>query len=254
MLFFAWILMALWGNVHAEKSPYELSWGTEAPILSLGVATYIFSQYTYSQMEPRSGKPSKEDLLPWDKPFAGTFHPDLDGVSDWTLYALIAFPLGFESVELALGNSSGSEAATFLLTALEITLWQSSLNLIVRSSRLWGRPEIYRSDADRSRGEAWGSFYSGHTGAAFSLAVFSSLWFMEKYPNSAYVPLVWGGTLAVATAVGVMRIAAGKHYPTDVLVGALVGSASSVLVLRLHRSSQVNVAVLPGYIGMGITF
>lgn len=255
MLFFAWILSAALGTkAMAEEPPYALSWTVDAPILTLGVATYVLSQYTYSQMEPRAGEPSKDELLPWDRPFAGTYHPSFDYLSDWSLYALIAFPLGFESVELALGNSSTREAMTFFLTAAEITLWQSSLNLIVRSMRLWGRPEIYRSKADRSRGESWGSFYSGHTGTAFSVAVFSSLWFMEKYPNSAYVPLVWGGTLVAATAVGVMRIAAGKHFPTDVIVGALVGSASSFLVLKLHESSRVKVAASPGYFGVVMHF
>ncbi|MBP5246437.1 MAG: phosphatase PAP2 family protein [Fibrobacter sp.] len=254
MLFFAWILTALGASVHGEEAPYALSLGTEAPILSLGVTAYIVSQYAYSQMEPRSCEPNKENLLPWDRPFAGTFHPAFDDVSDWTLYALIAFPLGFETVELALGNSTGSEALTFFLTAAEITLWQSSLNLIVRSLRLWGRPEIYRSGADRSRGESWGSFYSGHTGAAFSIAVFSSLWFMEKYPNSSYIPLVWGGTLGLASAVGIMRITAGKHFPTDVIAGALVGSVSSYLVLRLHKTSRVKVSLVPGYIGVGVSF
>ncbi|MDY6284590.1 MAG: phosphatase PAP2 family protein [Fibrobacter sp.] len=254
MLFFAWILLALGENLYAKDPPYELTWGTEAPILSLGVAAYIFSEYSFSQMEPRSSAPSKEDLLPWDRPFAGTYHPSLDAVSDWTLFALVAFPLGFETAELALGNSSGSEAATFFLTAIEVTLWQSSVNLIVRSTRLWARPEIYRSGADRSRGESWGSFYSGHTGAAFSIAVLSGMWFMDKYPNSAYVPLVWGGSLALATTVGLLRIAAGKHYPTDVLAGALIGSAASYFVLRVHRSSRVKVAVVPGYIGASVSF
>ena len=36
--------------------------------------------------------------------------------------------------------------------------------------------------------------------------------------------------MAGATGVGVLRVAAGKHYPSDVLVGASVGVASALVI------------------------
>jgi membrane-associated phospholipid phosphatase len=40
--------------------------------------------------------------------------------------------------------------------------------------------------------------------------------------------------LGTAAAVGGLRIAAGKHFPTDILAGAAVGSLVGYLVPRLH--------------------
>lgn len=66
------------------------------------------------------------------------------------------------------------------------------------------------------------SFPSGHTSSAFVIATSVSLSYPEWYVG---VPAaVW------ATTMGVTRIWHGVHYPTDVLVGAAIGTASAVAV------------------------
>ena len=39
----------------------------------------------------------------------------------------------------------------------------------------------------------------------------------------------------VGTSVGIERVAAGRHFPTDVLVGVVAGTAVGVLVPYYHR-------------------
>lgn len=60
------------------------------------------------------------------------------------------------------------------------------------------------------------SFPSGHTCAAFAAGM---IWLRA-------LPWRWGRTAAVAMAVcmGLSRLYVGVHFPTDVLVGALIGS------------------------------
>jgi membrane-associated phospholipid phosphatase len=41
--------------------------------------------------------------------------------------------------------------------------------------------------------------------------------------------------LAAAGTVGYLRFAAGRHYPTDILAGALIGSLVGWLVPQLHE-------------------
>lgn len=62
------------------------------------------------------------------------------------------------------------------------------------------------------------SFPSGHTAAAFSVAV----------PFALAVPLTVIALLPIALAVGVSRIVLGLHYPSDVLAGALLGTVAGV--------------------------
>ena len=50
----------------------------------------------------------------------------------------------------------------------------------------------------------------------------------------ARVPARAGAALAPAT-VGFLRVKGGKHFPTDVLTGLVVGAATGYLVPRLHK-------------------
>ena len=64
------------------------------------------------------------------------------------------------------------------------------------------------------------SFPSGHTTAAFSSAVMTLLF----YPHFAAPCLI------LALITGVSRIYLGVHFPTDVAVGAVIGSTVSILI------------------------
>ena len=110
--------------------------------------------------------------------------------------------------------------------------------------------------AEKAEGEAYGSFFSGHTSAAFTVAVFTGEWFSEVYPSSPYRGIVWAGSLSAAGFVGILRIAAGKHYPSDVIVGALVGTGISLSVIRLHRVKNERVSLIagPNTLGMSVRF
>jgi len=66
------------------------------------------------------------------------------------------------------------------------------------------------------------SFPSGHTGNAFALATVLS----NQYPRLR-IPLYLGATL-----VGISRIYLGRHYPSDVLVGAAIGTFTAFEVVR----------------------
>ncbi len=66
------------------------------------------------------------------------------------------------------------------------------------------------------------SMPSGHTTAAFAIATALTL----RYPK----PYVYIPAYAWAAFVGYGRIYMGLHYPSDVLAGAILGSASAVAV------------------------
>ncbi|HEY1316561.1 MAG TPA: phosphatase PAP2 family protein [Gaiella sp.] len=78
------------------------------------------------------------------------------------------------------------------------------------------------------------SFPSDHAAAAFAIA-FAVLAFSRR-----------GGVafLVVATLIGLSRIALGLHYPSDVLVGALVGFGAALLVTTVGRPWVTRLVVL----------
>ena len=86
--------------------------------------------------------------------------------------------------------------------------------------RLVNRPRPYETYAEIYPDvyESGRSFPSGHTTTAFSTA--ASLTLATKKWYIAVPAFVW------ATGVGYSRIYLGQHYPSDVMMGALVGTAS----------------------------
>ena len=92
------------------------------------------------------------------------------------------------------------------------------------------------------------SFYSGHTTLAAAATMFTarSLDLTGDLGTGGRIA-AYGGAALLTAAVGTLRVAAGKHFPSDVLVGAAVGAAIGWLVPELHRGG----AAAGGSVGSG---
>jgi len=88
------------------------------------------------------------------------------------------------------------------------------------------------------------SFYSGHTSAAFAVAVSLATRASLRGDRDAWV--AWAAGLPLAAATGYLRIAADRHYLSDVLAGAGAGTLFGVLVPRLLHSPGAASAPQPG--------
>ena len=90
------------------------------------------------------------------------------------------------------------------------------------------RPFVTYPNLIIKKGEAGSpSFPSGHTSSAFATATSLSLCYPKWYVIApAYL---W------ASAVGYSRMELGVHYPSDVLVGAIIGAGSSWLMWKANK-------------------
>jgi membrane-associated phospholipid phosphatase len=78
------------------------------------------------------------------------------------------------------------------------------------------------------------SFSSGHTSIAFAFAVGAGT--VAHARHARLEPVIWASGLAIAATTAYLRIAADKHWLTDTLGGAAIGSAAGYIVPRLARS------------------
>jgi membrane-associated phospholipid phosphatase len=121
-----------------------------------------------------------------------------------------------------------------------------SANLVLNSftKLVFRRPRPY-SQRLRALGRASSdddlnvSFYSGHSSMSFAAAVSGSYLFAEAAPSRASRYVMWGTELTLASAVAGLRVRAGKHYFSDVIVGGLVGAGLGVAVPVLHGADYV---------------
>jgi membrane-associated phospholipid phosphatase len=80
------------------------------------------------------------------------------------------------------------------------------------------------------------SFYSGHTSVAFSIATASGT--VASLRGYRLAPLVWATAMPLAAVTGYLRIAADRHYLSDVLTGAVMGAAFGVLMPVLFHGRR----------------
>lgn len=92
------------------------------------------------------------------------------------------------------------------------------------------------------------SFYSGHTTLAFSVATSAAM--VASLRGYSLAPVLWAVGLPLAAFTGYLRIAADKHYLTDVLLGAALGSAFGIGIPLLHRL-QAGRSVMIAPMGIG---
>lgn len=78
------------------------------------------------------------------------------------------------------------------------------------------------------------SFFSGHTSFTFALA--TSAWSVARLRGYSWATPILAVGAPLAAFVGYLRMGAGKHYLTDVLTGAAIGTACGVLVPALHEA------------------
>ena len=71
------------------------------------------------------------------------------------------------------------------------------------------------------------SFFSGHAATSFATAFFA--WYYFKKLNFKYAPLIFIWPLLFTYS----RLYLGVHYPTDVVVGGVVGVLSAVIYIAL---------------------
>jgi membrane-associated phospholipid phosphatase len=113
-------------------------------------------------------------------------------------------------------------------------------NVIVKYAVGRSRPYVWQGTPDlypASISDANVSFFGGHTTFVFAVVVSgSTLFFMQDMPGA---PWVLGVGLAAASFTAYLRMAADKHYLSDTLVGAGVGSLIGWAVPYLfHRPGK----------------
>lgn len=100
------------------------------------------------------------------------------------------------------------------------------------------RPHDYKLFRGFGGGGDYRSFPSGHTIAAFAAASAVTSETKRWYPRSLWIvaPVMYGG----AAAVGWSRMFDNKHWGSDVLTGAAIGTFAGLKVVHWHHSHPHN--------------
>jgi membrane-associated phospholipid phosphatase len=194
-------------------------------LLAAGAAGAYFAPHVFSLNEhPPSCAPCDPQSVP---AFDRWAIAEPRNLPDLTSSGLVAALAGLEALDLARAGPSHYAEVAYVADA---SAWALGSAEIIKALVARKRPVLYTPDAPAEAAslESQRSFPSGHAAVAFALA--TSLFLV---PRAGAAPLpAWHKWAALATAVtiGALRVAAAKHFPSDVVAGAALGAVSAVTV------------------------
>jgi membrane-associated phospholipid phosphatase len=187
--------------------------------------------------------------------------------SDFFVYTLAAAP--FINAFFVAGWEHERMDIAWKLAALDAQTLLTVLFVSVSLQKLTARERPFVKDcqtnptlSECSIGSKYASFPSAHTSVAFAAVALEC--FHHGFLDTTHTG--WGAavcpvTAVVATGTAVLRVAADRHWATDVIAGAVLGGALGYAIPALHlafasnKDSQVAVitpAISGSYLGLSL--
>ena len=152
------------------------------------------------------------------------FDPAFKSITNSVIPISITTPVMMYTIGLIQKDSLIKQKALFIG---ETFLASAFVTIASKSIFKRDRPYVTHPSIQPLSVEGSYSMPSAHTSSAFATATSLSMAYPKWY---VVVPsFVW------ASSVGYSRMHLGVHYPSDVLVGALVGSGSAVLMYKANQ-------------------
>jgi membrane-associated phospholipid phosphatase len=254
-----------------QAAPHPLRWEptVDIPITGAVVAGWAVSELALKPvLAPNPCRWCQTNAF--DSSVRSLFNPSLmpspngfDGMhAASNVLGFLALPLSMVGLDAFLAWRDGVFERTFFIDVLlmiEATFSSLAVNQVVKFSV--GRARPYTEGATpeltaqaKELADNNLSFFSGHSNFAFTLVASAAT--IAHLRGYRWAWLLWAVGLPAATGTAVLRMAADKHWATDVLVGSAMGLATGILMptllhgragpLRTHLSFAGNGLSLSG--------
>jgi membrane-associated phospholipid phosphatase len=225
------------------QSVFEKSLKTDIPLMSGAIGGLALSFFLNKNIKPITptevGRLLQQNELFSNRRTGWNLSTKADKLSDIFRNICAISPI----LMVASPNLDRDQKWIYALMYIETEILTYSITEITKCIVRRIRPYVYNPEVplqDKIMSpETRKSFFSGHTSTSFASVVFLARTFAALHPDSRWKPVVWATGLSAATLVGVLRILAGKHFPTDVLFGALVGSIIGIVIPKLHEAEPI---------------
>ncbi len=263
------VLLSL--SLTADSPPHRLKWDpkVDLPIVGVTLAGWLSSEFLFkSKLAPSTCRWC--EVNGFDLAVRRAFNPSLapsafgnpgpDAASNVLLYGTPVLMLGLDSLLAWRDDALGNAPVDIALIA-EATLVASCLNQTTKFLVGRGRPYTVQAsqallDTAPGKADDFISFFSGHTTFTFSVVAATATVTKLRGYRLWWLSVAVGAPLALTT--GLLRLAADKHWASDVLTGMVVGTAAGLGIPLLFHGidDQVHVQVspLPGGLALSGTF
>src|SRR6266576_3852451 len=225
----ALVLLPVAASSALAQAPYSLRWGDAVSVFAAGVTAFIPEAMKLPKAAPSCAPCDPASLPSIDRSALHTFSGSAGTASSALLVGVVGFA-GVASLDGATAAQRRGHVAVFansLAWTFAATDW---VKVIVQRKR----PVLYTADAATAASDpnSQRSFPSGHASVAFAAATsYLVMAQREHLPHRGRnAVLLYAGALGASA----LRVSAGKHFPTDVLGGAVLGTAIGWLAAKVH--------------------
>lgn len=256
LIFIGLFLFHVIANAQHEVN-YDLNLKKDGTILgtSLGLlgSSYLISKSRDPISKAQINALNPNDVLGFDRSATDNYSTSAGSSSDIFRDGAYLVPL-----ILFLSKNARSEAKEILVMYSEVIALNSGLTTFTKESAGRLRPYAYNPNAplelklSKTTGR---SFYSGHVSHVASLSFFTASVFSDLYPDSNFRYLVWTGAVTAPAITAYLRYKAGRHFPTDVMVGYGVGALVGYFIPKLHKTDSIsNISIVSASNGLGLKY
>lgn len=178
---------------------------------------------------------SKNNINGFDRWAADVYHPDAEYASDKVFYGAMPLPL-----VLLFDKEIRRDAlkiAVLYTEALSITGTLYTSSTYFNRYRPATYADLLTVDQKRS-GNQRNSFFAGHVALVATSTFFTAKVYSDYHPHSKFKWVLYGLAAAATGTTGYLRHRAGKHFPSDILLGTAVGALSGILVPQAHKVAK----------------
>lgn len=237
-----------------QPMPYQLNASKEAWTNGSTIPFIVTSVYLNKKMQPLT-----EDQLAGldaqkingiDRFTTNNFNEKVIKRSDITLQSTIGLGFASNFIVPAIYHSTdsyGKQLLTLGVMWFETNLVNYALTEFAKTSIRRSRPFLYGDLAPEDMvfaKDSRKSFFSGHASFTAANSFYAASILTAYQPGNKWNPMVWGIAALPPLLVSIQRVRAGKHFPTDVLVGYVVGAACGMLIPKLHAYDPTTQGVI----------
>jgi len=241
---------------HTNGKPYAFTLKNEIPFIAVGLAISSIALTTdlYNPIKPFTEDElmslDRNNVNSLDRGATNNWSSSANAASNVLLATASALPALFVS-----NKHCRSELYPLIAMYGEVLLVNYGVTMLTKNLVNRARPFTYNSEAPlekRTGSTSKESFISGHTSHTAVSTIFVAKVLSDNHPNMKRGLKIglWTVALAIPAATAYLRVEAGKHFPTDVMVGYLVGGAIGYFIPHLHKiqakkSSSPKISLLP---------